>query len=462
MAICLYIVEKEMKFSKVTISVLLALGVSPLANAADLLDIYHAAQSQDAVFASARASQQAGQEKLTQGRALMLPSVNLNANSTYNDSTTAYTTTNPKQQAYVDGLGINGVPMRYNTHGYGATLVQPLFREQNWAMYSESQLQVAISEAQFKLAEQDVILRSAQTYFDVLIAQDTVQLTAAQKTAIAQQLEQAKRNFEVGTATITDTYEAQARYDLIVSQELAAANNLEIKRRTLQQLVNGEVSDLNVLGKAFKMENPEPNDVQKWVADAQLGNYQVIQAQAAYELADQEVARNRGGHLPTVDLVATYNKNYATDGMFGPTDTRTSTIGVQLNLPLFQGGSTQSKWREADANREKAKQDLENAKRNVELQTRQAYLGVVNGIAQVQALQQALKSSESLLQASKLGQEVGVRTSLDVLNAQQQMYATRRDLYQAQYNYLVSQLRLKAAAGNLDEADLGNVNLALH
>jgi len=442
-----------MKLSKMAFSVFLALGVSPLAGAADLLDIYHAAQSQDAVFASARAAQQAGQEKLTQGRSLLLPSVNLNANTTKNDVNTNYATPSPF---------FSSGDVKYNTHGYGVTLVQPLFREQNWAAYNESELQVAITEAQFKLAEQDVILRSAQTYFDVLIAQDTIQLNAAQKTAISQQLEQAKRNFEVGTSTITDTYEAQARYDLIVAQELAAANNLEIKRRTLQQLINADVSDLNVLGKAFAMDNPVPADVQKWVDDARHGNYQIMQAQAAYELADQEVARNRGGHLPTIDLVATTGKNYATGGMFGANDTRTTTVGVQLNMPLFQGGAIQSKWREAEANREKAKQDLENARRNVELQTRQAYLGVVNGIAQVQALQQALKSSESLLDASKLGQQVGVRTSLDVLNAQQQLYSTRRDLYQAQYNYLVSQLRLKAAVGTLDEADLGRVNMALH
>jgi outer membrane protein len=435
-----------MKLSKTAVAVCLALGLSPLAGAADLLEIYHTAQTQDAVFASARAAQQAGQEKLTQGRALMLPSVNLNANTTKNDVTN-------QSPAY------NGT---YNTHGYGVTLTQPLFREQNWAAYNESELQVMISEAQFKLAEQDIILRSAQTYFDVLIAQDTVQLTAAQKTAIAQQLEQAKRNFEVGTSTITDTYEAQARYDLIVAQELAAANNLEVKRRTLQQLVNSDIGELNVLGKAFKLEPPAPADVQKWVEDAQHGNYQIAMSQAAYELSDQEVARNRGGHLPTVDLVATHGKTYATGGIYGPNDTRSTTVGVQLNLPLFQGGATQSKWREADANREKAKQDLENARRNVELQTRQAYLGVVNGIAQVQALQQALKSSESLLQASKLGQEVGVRTNLDVLNAQQQAYSTRRDLYQAQYNYLVSQLRLKAATGTLAEADLDKVNQALH
>ncbi len=444
-----------MRLSRIAAGVVLMLGVGTRANAADLIEIYHAAQSQDAVFAAARASQQAGQEKLTQGRSLLLPSVNLSANSTKNSLTNTY--------APGSFLAAFGGSQQYRSHGYGVTLVQPLFREQNWAGYKEAELQVAISEAQFKLAEQDLILRSAQAYFDVLIAQDTVQLTAAQKSAIAQQLEQAKRNFEVGTATITDTHEAQARYDLIVAQELVAANNLEVKQRTLQQLVNGNVTQLNVLGPAFRLEPPAPADVQKWVADAQQGNYRIAMAQAAYELAEQEVARNRGGHLPTVDLVASHNNTTNSGGnAFTAQNTRATAIGVQLNMPLFQGGATQSRWREAEANLEKAKQDLESTRRNVELQTRQAYLGVVSGIAQVQALQQALKSSESLLEASKLGQEVGVRTSLDVLNAQQQMYSTRRDLFQAQYNYLVAQLSLTAAAGSLDEADLGHVNQALH
>ncbi len=429
--------------SRTILSAMLAVAFAAPASAADLIDIYRAAQTQDAVFASARAAQQAGQEKLSQGRALLMPSVNLNANTAYNDVNAPY--------------GAN----KYNSHGYGVTVTQPLFREQNWAMYNQSELQVAITEAQFKAAQQDVILRSAQAYFDVLIAQDTVQLIVAQKSAISQQLEQAKRNFEVGTATITDTYEAQARYDLILAQELAAASDLEVKRRDLQQLINADVPVLNVLGAGFNPVAPEPADAQKWVEDAKLNNLQVKIAEAAYELADEEVARNRGGHLPTLDLVGSYSKNTGC-AFTSCGDTRSTSVGLQLNMPLFQGGATQSKWREADANREKAKQDLENARRNVAVQTRQAYLGVATGIAQVQALQQALKSSESLLSASKLGQEVGVRTSLDVLNAQQQMYATRRDLYQAQYNYLVSNLRLKAATGSLQEADLERVNQALH
>lgn len=446
-----------MKFSKKMLpSVLLALGVSPLAGAADLLEFYHAAQNQDAVFASARAAHMAGQEKLTQGRSQLLPSVNLNANTTYNDVNTQYSGAGAALFPFPSGA------QRYNSHGYGVTMVQPLFREQNWAAYTESELQVVQTEAQYKLAEQGLILRVAQTYFDVLIAQDGVQLAAAQKTAIAEQLEQAKRNFEVGTATITDTHEAQARFDLIVAQEISAQSNLEVKRRTLQQLINAVPAELNSLGKAFELDPPQPASQEKWVEDAELHSYQIAIAQAAAEIADKEVDRNRGGHLPTVDLVANYSKNSANGGTFGiGSDTRATSVGVQLNMPLFQGGAIQSKWREAEANSERAKQELINTRRSVELQTRQAYLGVVSGIAQVQALQQALKSSESLLEASKLGHEVGVRTNLDVLNAQQQLFATRRDLYQAEYNYLLSQLNLKAAAGGLNEEDLAKVNQAL-
>ena len=423
------------------------------AQAADLLETFRAAQANDPVFAAARATHQAGLEKLPQGRSLLLPSVNLSANSTLNDQTTQYRGVFP----------FPGGNQRYNSHGYSVNLTQPLFRQQNWVAYTESELQVVQAEAQFKLAEQDLILRVAQAYFDVLIAQDSVQLAEAQKTAITEQLEQAKRNFEVGSATITDTHEAQARYDLTSAQEIAAQNNLEIKRRALQQLLNAMPKELKPLGKEFKLEAPEPADMEKWVNDAELNNPQLAIAKAGAEIAEKEVARNRGGHYPTVDLVANYSRNYANGGNFGVgSDVTGKAVGVQLNMPLFQGGAVNSRWREAEANRDRAKEDLENARRTVATQTRQAYLGVVSGIAQVKALQQALTSSESVLEASKLGQEVGVRTNLDVLNAQQQLYATRRDLYQAEYNYLLSQLRLKAAVGGLAEADLSKVNQALH
>ncbi len=431
------------------------LAASGWAQAADLLETFHAAQANDPVFAAARATQQAGQEKLPQGRSLLMPSINLNANTTYNDLTTQY---HPAIPPFLTG-GDN----RYNSHGYGVTLVQPLLRQQSWLAYSESELQAAQAEVQLKIAEQDLMLRVAQAYFDVLIAQDSVGLVNTQKTAISEQHEQAKRNFEVGSATITDTLEAQARYDLTGAQEIAAQNNLEIKRSALQQLINATPGDLAPLGKELKLEAPQPADMEKWVDAAQLNNLQLAIAQAGADIAEKEVARNRGGHYPTVDLVANYSQNNANGGSFGVgSDTTSRSVGVQLNMPLFQGGVVNSKWREAEANRERARQELENARRNVAQQTRQAYLGVVSGVAQVQALQQALTSGESVLEASKLGQEVGVRTNLDVLNAQQQLFSTRRDLYQAQYDYLLSQLRLKQAVGSLGEEDLSKVNQALH
>ena len=447
------VVQKLMKLKSLLLAV--SLVASSWAQAADLLETFHAAQANDPVFAAARATQQAGQEKLTQGRSLLLPSINLSANTTFNDLTTQYHPATPPL--------FTGGSNRYNSNGYGVTLVQPLFRQQNWQAYSESELQAAQAGMQLKIAEQDLILRVAQAYFDVLIAQDSVGLVNAQKTAISEQLEQAKRNFEVGSATITDTLEAQARYDLTGAQEIAAQNNLEIKRSALQQLINVKPGELAALGKELKPEAPQPADMEQWVDQAQMNNLQLAIAQTGAEIADKEVARTRGGHYPTVDMVANYSQNSANGGSFGVgSDTTNKSVGVQLNVPLFQGGVVNSRWREAEANRERARQELENARRNVAQQVRLSYLGVVSGVAQVQALQQALTSGESLLQASKLGQEVGVRTNLDVLNAQQQLFATRRDLYQAQYNYLLNQLHLKQATGTLGEADLSKVNQALH
>jgi outer membrane protein len=445
-----------MSVTKLLAALLLAWGTASAAEATDLLEAYHAAQAQDPVFAAAVAQHQAGLEKLPQGRSLLLPDVSLNANSTFNEDSILYPNA-PNNLPFPQGA------FRFNSHGYGVTLVQPLFRQQNWVIYTESELQVAQADAQFKNAQNDLILRVAKAYFDVLIAQDTVELAEAQKAAISEQLEQAKRNFEVGTATITDTHEAQSRYDLVDAQEIAARSNLEIKKRELQQLTNEMPDQLQHLGKQFKLQGPQPADMQKWVDLAQQGNLQLTAAQISEQLAEKEVARNRGGHYPTVDLVANYSQTRANGGTFGVGNQNSyKSVGVQLNVPIFEGGRIQSQWREAEANRDRAKDELENTRRTTATQTRQAYLGVYNGMAQVKALQAALKSSESLLEASKLGQQVGVRTNLDVLNAQQQLYSTRRDLYQAEYTYLLSELQLKAAVGGLTENDLKAVNEALH
>ena len=432
------------------------LGLSAQAQAGDLLDAFRAAQANDPVFAAEVARHQAAQEKLTQGRALLLPSLTATANTTYNRYQVRYLNLPP-------GLPFPQGSFLYNSYGYGATLVQPLFREQNWAMYSESELKVAEADAQFVGASNDLVLRVARAYFNVLMAEDSIDLINAQKSAISEQLEQAKRNFEVGTATITDTREAQSRYDLVAAQEIAAQSDLEIKKRMLQQLTNASADNLSRLGPQFSLDMPQPADMDKWVQNARAHNVQLAAAQAAEELADKEVDRSRGGNYPTLDLVATYNQNHANGGPFGiGSETHIATVGVQLNVPIFSGGADFSKVREAEANRAQAQSELENATRTVELKTREAYLGVVEGIAQVKALQQALKSSQSLLDSSKLGEQVGVRTNLDVLNAQQQLFSTRRDLYHAEYNYLMSRLQLKAAAGVLTVDDLRGINRALH
>jgi len=413
--------------------------LSSPAYAANLTEVYREAQQQDAAYASARAAYEAGQEKAPQGLALLLPSVNLSANTTHND---------------VDLPASN---LQYNSNGYNLSLTQPIYRKQNFAQYEQSKSQVVQAEAQFAIARQDLIVRVAQAYFDVLLAQDNVALADAQKAAIGEQLEMAKRNFEVGTVTITDTHEAQARYDLTTAQEIAAQNDLEIRNRALQLILGKIPAHLNALNDKLPLILPEPNDMTKWVARAEQQSPQIAIQRAALAIATQEVERNRAGHYPTLDLVAGYGQN--SNSSYLVTGTVTSqTVGLQLTLPIYQGGSVNSKVREALANQEKARQDLDLGNRQAALQTRQAFLGVTSGMAQVKALEQALVSSQSSLDSTRLGQEVGVRTNVDVLNAQQQLYTAKRDLSQARYNYILSQLKLKSAVGALQDEDVEQVN----
>lgn len=420
---------------------LLLLAASPLLYAANLVDIYREAQQQDAAYASARFAYEAGQEKLPQGQALLLPTIGLGAD------TTAYRVDN--------GSTLN----RFNANSYTLSLSQPIYRKQNFAQYEQAKSQVDQAEAQYAGARQDLILRVAQAYFDVLLAQDNVVLAGAQKAAIGEQLAQAKRNFEVGTATIVDTHEAQSRYDLSTAQEIAAQNDLEIKQRALQLIISKIAPSLAGLSDKLPLVLPVPNDMNKWVESAEQLNPTLQIQRAALEIATQEVERNRAGHYPTLDLVASYrdaNNASASVGVLG--EMKTTAIGLQFNLPMYQGGAVSSRVREAVSNQGKAREDLELANRQVALQTRQAYLGVTSGVAQVKALEQALVSSQSSLDSTKLGQEVGVRTNVDVLNAQQQLYTAKRDLSQARYNYIISQLRLRSAVGTLKEDDLEQVN----
>ncbi len=425
------------------LSALLALSfliAGGTASGANLGAVYQLARDNDAKLAAAREAQKAGQEKIPQGRAGLLPAINLSANARRTD---------PESSA----AGANN--NAYNSRGFSLSLVQPIYRKQNLETYEQAKLQATLSDQELRLAEQDLILRTASAYFDVLQAQDALATAQAQKQAFTEQLAQARKSFEVGAATITDTHEAQARFDLTVAQEIAAQNDLEVKRRGLEKIINQEAPKLAQLLDVAKMPSPEPANMDTWVKQAEEGSLSVVLNQTGLEVARREVERQRGGHWPTLDLSASYSDNRnATVGASTGVNTKSAVLGVELGWVLYQGGAIDARVREAVANQEKARFDLEDARRQARLDARQGFLGVLSGDAQVRALEQALVSSEAQLKSTKLGLEVGVRTRVDVLNAQQQVFTTRRDLSAARYKTLLAGLQLKGAAGTLSEEDI--------
>jgi outer membrane protein len=418
------------------------------AQAADLLQVYHLAQQYDAEFAAARASLKAGREQATQGLAGLLPSLALSGETRLHDNE----------------INRPGAPeaRRYNSHGYTLTLTQPLFRWQNLIAYDQGKTAVALAEARFVEAGQNLILRVSAAYFDVLNALITLEAARSQKTAIAQQLEQAKLNFEVGTTTIVDAVEAQSRYDLAQAQEIAGENELEIRREALRVLIGEAPEILARLDPDKPILPPQPIQIAPWAEAAQKNNLSVLIAARNADIADKEISKARAGHYPTVDLVASSGRSRTLDGA-GATrpETDSGSIGLQLNLPLFQGGYVSSKAREAAANHQAALAQLEAARRNAALLARQNFLGVVNGLAQIKALEAALASSRTSLEHNKTGYEVGVRINIDVLNAEQQVFTTRRDLARAYHDTLLARLRLKAAVGTLAEVDIMEINALL-
>jgi outer membrane protein len=418
--------------------------------AADLMQVYRDAIDNDPTFSAARSTLDAGREKTPQARAGLLPSLTLSGNTVWNENEIAFRG------------GSTLAKPHFNSNGYNLSLSQPLFRWQNWVGYDQSKLQVVQAEANFIQARQDLILRVAQAYFDVIYSTENLKAVKANKQAINQQLELAKKSFEVGTATITDTHEALARFDLASAQEIAAESDLEVRQRILQSITGKEVGFLAPPRKGAELSPPQPSDMKEWVAAAEKDGIAVQVQQAAASIAAREVDKQRAGHYPTLDLVANVgsNKSYASAAL-GLLDSDSKNIGVQLNIPIFQGGAVNSRTREASANRATAESALEAAKRNAALNARQNYLGVVNGLAQVKALKAAMVSSQSALESNKLGYEVGVRINIDVLNAENQVYVTRRDFAKSVLDTLMSQFRLKAAVGSLGEEDVSAVNALL-
>ncbi|MEY3885153.1 MAG: hypothetical protein RIS87_928 [Pseudomonadota bacterium] len=416
-----------------------------------LVDIYQQALSHDPTLASALSANQAAQELIEQGKALYRPTVNFNAEANQIGSDIRYLNSTPPGNS------------NFHTYKFGVDARQPIYRKQNLVQMDQAATQVSQADKQLYLSQQSLILRTTQVYFEVLIAQDKIDLIIAQKAAILSQLDQAKATFEVGTATITDVNEAQARYDLVLAQENAAVNEYEIAKRSVQA-ITGDIPQKLAQVKADIKTNAILQGMDKWLEVAEQNNLNIQIQQDTLKYSEQEIERANAGHLPTLDAVASYSDNYASGSVsvFGAgNQLKTGSIGLQLQIPLYQGGATTSRVRQAVLNKQKALNDVEFARRQAELETQRAYLNLNTSIAQVKAYEQALISSQSQVDSTKLGYEVGVRTSVDVLNAQQQFFSAKRDLLQSRYSYLVNIIRLKAATGVVAELDLADINQQL-
>jgi outer membrane protein len=422
------------------------------ARAEDLLQIYREAQRNDPVLAAAQATWYATQEKLPQARSGLLPNVSVTGAANLNHF---------DQAIHSDPRFEFDRNFRFGSITVSAA--QPLFRYANSIGYDQALQQIEQADFSLMSVRQDLMLRVAQAYFDVLLAEFNVELAVSQKAAVSEQLAQAKRNFEVGVATITDTNEAQAKYDSIVAQEISARNDLDNKRTALRAIIGRYPLELKKLGPGFDPTLPEPNAPEFWVEKSQSDNLAVRIAQYNFDIASLEVEKQRAGHLPTLDLVGSYNGQSSNGAVTSGLQSSSSlgTVGLQLTVPIYSGGFVSSKVREAIALQDTARQNLEVTRRNALFNAQTGFSGVTSGAASVKAFEQAVKSAQVAYDSNKVGLEVGVRTTLDVLNTQQNVFQARRDLAQAYFNYLIGLLRLKSAVGTLSDEDLEAVNRRL-
>ena len=429
----------------------LALGLSGTAQAQSLQALYDAARGYDAAYQSARSQADSVVFRAEQSRALRRPSVSGTATWAENRSETPYSST---------------TVTRTSQQSVGVSAQQSLFNRGNDKTIAQADKAVEVARSQLAAVEQDLIVRLAQAYFDVLAASDALATVQTSKKAIAEQLASAKRNFEVGTATITDTREAQARFDLATARELVADNDLRTKRTVLDQLVGRAAVEPKGLALPVVLLQVTPASPDEWVSAADDRHPSIRKARLAQDLARLETDKARAGHLPTVNLVANLQNSNSrgtavTDVLARPGNTATTSVGVQFNLPLFAGFAVQNRVKETLVLEDKARNDFEGARRGVALGTRSAFLGVQSLQAQVKALEAAEASTKLALEATQLGYKVGVRVNLDVLNAQSQLFDTQRDLAKARYDVIVTGLKLRQASGQLRPVDVQAIDAQL-
>ncbi len=410
-------------------------------NAADLLQALELATKHDPVFLAAEANYQAERQKLGQARADVLPSLSATANTARNDNTT------------------NAVNREFDSSGYGITLRQTLFNWEKFASLKQARAEVRKAEAEYSAARQELIKRATVLYFSVLSAGDTLRLTEAEAKAFAQQLELAKSRLEVGLGTVTEVHDARARHEFAVAQALAAKNTLEDQREALRESTGITLKNLRVLKKDIPLLSPEPADIQQWVDKAKEQNLELSAVKEEMEIARRELSVKRSGYLPSLDVVGSRTHLDSVSTTTGSDLKSTNNqIGLELSVPILQGGKVYHETKEARFRYEAARQNLEAKSRNVVRTTRNAYFGIGSEVRRVKALAQAVVASESALDAKKIGYEAGINSNVQVLDAQSDLFSARRDYAQARYNYLLDLLRLKEAAGVLNMDDVKQIN----
>ena len=446
-----------MKFRHLPVHAAVLLGLSGWAQAQSLIELYDASRGYDATYQSAKAQMDATLSKTDQAIAGILPTVTSTGVSRSNIVGMV--------DAIAPAIAATTYDRIYGAQTTSISASQALYRPANVAAFVQGKRQREQAYSVLASAEQDLMVRLSQAYFDVLASQDSLTFVKAQKIAVNEQLASAKRNFEVGTATITDTREAQARYDLVIAQEIAAENDLRVKRMALDMLVGKKDVSPKPLVNINDLPSPAPANVDEWVNQSERVHPGIQKALLDWEVAKLEVDKAKSLHKPTVDLQASYSyalnlDGTATSGTTTPVNSHIgiSSIGVLVTLPIFSGFSSDNRIKETLKLEDKAQADLEVVKRSVAQATRSAYFGVVSGLGQVRALKAAEDSSQLALDANKLGYSVGVRINIDVLNSQSQLFQTKRDLAKARYDVLLGNLKLRQSNGSLKAEDLQIVN----
>lgn len=415
-----------------------------------LVDIYSMAKQSDTDIQIAESTYFAEAQARPLARANLLPQAGITAN-----------TTGVRQEVDGSTFNIEGETTNFNDKGYTISLTQALYHHDFYVQLRQAKNSVARAKVDLDAAYQDLMIRTAESYFNVLSEQDTLTFQQAEKEAIGRQLEQAKKRFEVGLIAITDVKETQASYDLAVANEIEAKVAVERAKDQLEVIIAQRIDILDPLSDRMQLVIPEPNDVEDWVYKALDQNLSLLSSEYTTKIAQQEIELRQSGHLPTLDIVASH-RDTDTGGISGSREVEESRIGLELNIPIVTGGRTYYQTKEARYNSEVAQNQYEKVRRETIQVTRDAYLNVIAGISRVKALEQALDSTEAAAKAAEAGFQVGTRTSVDILLALRETFLANRDYSRARYDYLLSSLRLKQATGVLSIDDLLQIDVWLN